>query len=65
MEITVLVRVIAIWDNVLFKLRVSFDGLVIRKKVLSESSHRIQRHLDVVKEVLGIYSSVSFEFYLD
>ena len=49
-----------IWDKVLFKLRVSFDGLVIRKEVFSESSHRIETHFDVVKEVLDIYISVSF-----
>ena len=56
---------ITIWDKVFFKLRVSFDGLVIRKEVLSESSHRIERHLDLVKEVLDIQSSFSFEFCLD
>ena len=65
MEITVLVRVIAIWDNVLFKLRVSFDGLVIRNEVFSESSHRIERHLDVVKAIIEIKSSVSFELCID
>ena len=43
----------------------SFDGLVIRKEVFSESIHRIETHLDVVKEVLDISSSVSFEFCLD
>ena len=31
----------------------------------SEGSHRIETHLDVVKEVLEIYSSASFEFCLD
>ena len=56
---------IAIWDKVLFKLIVSFDGLVIGKEVLSDSSHRIETHLEVVIEVLEIQSSVSFEFYLD
>ena len=56
---------LAIWDEVLFKLRVSFDGLVIRKEVFSESSHHIEIHLDVVKEILEIQSSVSFEFCLD
>ena len=30
-----------IWDKVLLKLRVSFDVLVSRKKVLLESSHHI------------------------
>ena len=56
---------IAIWDEVFFKLRVSVDGIVIRKEVFSESSHRIGTHLDVVKEVLEIQSSVSFEVYHD
>ena len=56
---------IAIWDNVLFKIRVLVDGQVIRKEFFSESSHLIERHLDVVIEVLEIQSSVSFEFYLD
>ena len=42
-----------------------FDGLVIRKEVLSESSYRIERHLDVLKEVLEIQSSISFDFCLD
>ena len=56
---------ITIWDEVLFKIRVSFDGLVNRKKVLLESSHRIETHLDVVVEVIEVQSSVNFEFYLD
>ena len=56
---------IAIWDEVFFKLRLSFDELVIRKEVFSESIHRIETHLDVVKEVLEIQSSVAFEFCLD
>ena len=43
----------------------SFDGLVIRKEVLSESIHHIETHLDVIKEVLEIQSSISFEFCLD
>ena len=51
---------IAIWDQVL-----SFDGEVISKELFSESSHRIETHLDVVKEVLEIQISVSFEFCLD
>ena len=58
-------RVIAIWGEVIFKLRVSIDGLVIRKEVFSESSNRIEIYLDVVKEVLEIQISVSFEFCLD
>ena len=58
-------RVIAIWDEVFVKLRFSFDGLVTRKEVFSESSHRIDAHLDVVTEILEIHSSVSFELCLD
>ena len=33
MSITRIVRVLTIWDEVFIKLRVLFDGLVIRKKV--------------------------------
>ena len=58
-------RVIAIWDEVFVKTRVSFDGLVTRKDVFSESSHHIEAHIGVVIEVLEIHSSVSFEFCLD
>ena len=65
MEIPLIGRMIAIWYEVLFKLRVSFDGLVIRKEVFSESSHHIESHLDVITEVLEIQSSVSFELCLD
>ena len=54
-----------IWDEVFCKLRVYFDGLVTMKEVFSESSHRIETHLDVVVEVLEIQSSVSFDFCLD
>ena len=65
LEIPVVGGVIVIWDKSFFKLRVSVDGLVIRKKVYSESSHLIERHLDIVIEVLEIQSSVSFELCLD
>ena len=60
-----IVRVITIWDEVLFKLIVSVDGLITRKKVLSESNNRIETHIDVFVEVLKVQSSVSFEFCLD
>ena len=56
---------IAILDKSFFKLRVSVDGLVIRKEVYYESIHRIERYLDVVIEDLAIQSRVFFEFYLD
>ena len=56
---------ITIWDKLFFKIRVSFDVPVIRKEVFSDSSHRIGTHLDVVKEILEIHISVSFEFCID
>ena len=52
--------VIAIWDKALFKIRFSVDGQVISKRVYFESIHRIERHLDVVIEVLEIQSSIYF-----
>ena len=54
LDIPVVGGVIVIWDKAFFKLRVSFDRLLIRKEVYSESSHRIERHLYVVIEVLEI-----------
>ena len=63
--ITGIGRVRSIWDEVFFKLIVSFDGLVIRKRVLSESSHLIETHLDVVVEVLEVQNSLDFELCLD
>ena len=54
MDIPGIGRVIAIWDEVFFKIRVSFDGLVIRKEVFYEYSNLIETHLNVVKEVLEI-----------
>ena len=58
-------RVITIWDEVFCKIRVSFDGMVIRKDVFSDSSHHIETYLDVVVEVLDIQSSVLFKFCPD
>ena len=58
-------RVIAIWDELFLKMRASFDGLVIRREVFSKCIHHIETHLNVVKNILEIQSSVSFEFYLD
>ena len=63
--IPIIERLIKIWEKLLFKLRVSFDGLVIRNKVFLESSHRIETHLEVVVEILEVHSSVAFEFCLD
>ena len=51
MEIPGTGRVIPIWNEVFCTLRVSFDGLVTRKEVLSEYIHRIETHVDVVVEV--------------
>ena len=54
-----------IWYEVFIKLRVYFDGLIIRKKVFSKYSHCIETCLDVVVVVLEVQSSVAFELYLD
>ena len=54
-----------IWDKVFYKIRVSFDRLVTRKKVFSGSSHRIEINIYVVVEVLEVQKSVFFELYLD
>ena len=65
LKITRIVRVTKIWYEVFCNLRVSVDGLVTRKKILSESSHRIEIYIDVVVEVLKVHISVFFEFYID
>ena len=56
---------IAICDEVFFKLRVYFDELVSRKKVLSDSSYRVDKHIGVVVEVLEVQSIFALEFCLD
>ena len=58
-------RVITIWEEFLFQLRAYFDVLVSRKKVLLDSSHHIEKKLDVVVEVLEAHISVSFELCID
>ena len=58
-------RVIAIWGKVFFKIRVSFDGLVIRKKVFSKSIHQIETHLDVFVEILEVQIIFYFVLFLD
>ena len=60
-----ILMVITIWCELFFKRRVSFDGLVSMKKVFSDSSHRIETHIDVVVEFFEVQSSVSFEICLD
>ena len=63
--IPIIGRVITMWDEVLFKLGVYFDGLVRRKKVFYYYCHRIETHLYVVVEVLEVHISVAFDFYID
>ena len=63
--IPIMVRVIVIWDKLLFNLRVSFDVLVIRKNAFLESSCRIDTRLYLVLEVIVVKRSVIFEFCLD
>ena len=43
----------------------SFDGLIIRKKVFLESSNRIETNIAIAVEVLEAKSSVAFEFCID
>ena len=65
MRIPIIGGGVTIWEKVLFKLRVYFDGLLSRKKVLSESSHHIETHLDVIVVVIEVQSDVSFELCFD
>ena len=65
MKIPGIGRVIPIWDDLFFKLRMYFDGLITRKEVFLESINRIEAHLDVVVNFFEIQSNVSFEFSLD
>ena len=53
------------WDEVFFRLRVSFYELVSSKKFLLGSSHLIETHIDVVLEVLEFQISVDFGFCID
>ena len=43
----------------------SFDGLITRNTVFSESSHHIETHIDVVVEVVEVQGSVSFKLCID
>ena len=63
--ITIILSVITIWYKVFFKVGVSFYGLKIRNKLLSESSNRIETHFYVIVEYIEVHISVAFEFYLD
>ena len=65
MSIPIIWRVIMISNEVFFKLRVSYDGLVSRNKVFPKSSNCIETHLDVVVEVVEVQTIVAFEFCLD
>ena len=65
MSISIIGRVITIWDEVFFKLRVSFDWLVIRKNLFSYSSHCIETHLDEVVDFFDVQISFAFELCLD
>ena len=48
-----------------FNLRVTFDKMINRNKVLLDNSNFIETHIDVVIESLEVQSSVAFEFYID
>ena len=65
MYITIIRKLVTISDEVFFKIRVSFDGMVNIKKVFLESNHWIEAHIYVVVEVLEFQSSINFELCLD
>ena len=60
MFIPITERVIPICHEVLLKLRVFYDGLVIGNEIFFEFIHRIDTHIDVVVESFEVHSSVSF-----
>ena len=60
--IPIIGRVRTILDEVSFKFRVSFDGLLIRKKDFLESRNQIETYFDVVAEAIEVQSSVAFDF---
>ena len=63
--ISIIIRVVKIWDKLLFKLRGYFYGLVSIKKVFSFFSHFIDTNIDVVVNFIDVQSSFAFELFLD
>ena len=43
----------------------SFDVLVARRKIVLESSHRMNKHVDMIVEVLEVQISVAFELCIE
>ena len=60
MFISIILRVRTISHEAFLKIGVSFDGMLRKKEVFSESSHHIEKHLDVVVEIIEVQVSVSF-----
>ena len=58
-------RVRVLWHRLFFKFWVYSYVLVSKNKILSDSIHQIETHLDVVVEVIEVQSRVTFEFCLD
>ena len=54
LNLTTIGRLIMIWDEVLFKLRVSFEGMIIMNKVFLDSRQHIKTHINVVVEVIVV-----------
>ena len=54
LNITRIGKLITILNEIFFKLRVSFDGLVSKKKIFMEYINHIDTHIDVVVEVLEV-----------
>ena len=63
--VSIIGRVITIWDELLLKPRLSFDRLLSINEVLLGSIHRIETHIDVVVEFLEVYIRVAFGFCLN
>ena len=65
MDIPITGIVIMVWNEVFFKIRVYFDGLLSRMKVFWEYSQRINTYIDVIVEVIEAQSSVSIYFCIE
>ena len=61
--IQIIGMMIITWNEIFLKLGIYFDGLVIRKELLLQSSHRIEIHIDLFVEIIEVHSSVTFGFF--
>ena len=63
LPITIILRVITIWNEVLLNLGLLFRVLVSKKEAFYQSSNYIETHFDMVVENIGVHRSVSFYFF--